>query len=150
FAASDASRTTHRIVEVEHDLLKMTAPGHADDIVDLHLAAGADAEIALDAGVEIDRHRRVAAVGRRQRLAPGEATRGDVLALDDLPELAVRIVGVRLVRLVGEQELGDHAARGLCTIGVGLDPHAGGWRADAARGQHALALDLDHADAAID
>ena len=42
----------------------MAAAGHADDVVDLDLAAGADAEIALDAGVEIDRHRHVAAVGR--------------------------------------------------------------------------------------
>src|SRR5580692_7764520 len=65
FAAGDAGRGAHRVVEVEHDLLEMAAAGHADDVVDLDLAAGADAEIALDAGVEIDRHRHMAAVGRR-------------------------------------------------------------------------------------
>ena len=30
-----------------------------------------------------------------------------------------------------------------------FDLHAGRWRADAARGEHALTFDLDHADAAI-
>src|SRR4051812_37270743 len=43
FAAGDAGRRTHRIVEVEYDLLAMAATGHADDVVDLHFAAGADA-----------------------------------------------------------------------------------------------------------
>ena len=65
FAAGDAGRGAHRIVEVEHDLFEMAAAGHADDVVDLHFAAGADAEIALDAGVEIDRHGDMAAVGLR-------------------------------------------------------------------------------------
>src|SRR6476661_10309285 len=65
FAAGDAGRRTHRIVEVEYDLLAVAAAGHADDVIDLHFAAGADTEIALDAGVEIDRHRRMTAVGRR-------------------------------------------------------------------------------------
>ena len=44
---------------------RVAAAGHADHVVDLHFAAGADAQIALDAGVEIDRHGRMAAVGRR-------------------------------------------------------------------------------------
>ena len=52
-------------------------------------------------------------------------------------------------RLVGEQKLGDHLARGLGAIGLGLDLHARRRLADAACGQHALAFDLDHADAAI-
>ena len=52
---------------------RVAAAGHADHVVDLHLAAGADAEIALDAGVEIDRHRRMAAVGRRRVRRAGEA-----------------------------------------------------------------------------
>ena len=70
----------------------MAAAGHADHVVDLHLAAGADAEIALDAGVEIDRHRRMAAVGRRRCRVAREAAGLDLLALGDLPELGIRIV----------------------------------------------------------
>ena len=95
----------HRVVEVEHDLLVMAAAGHADDVVDLHLAAGADAEIALDAGVEIDRHRHVAAVWRRHfdGLALGEAAGLDLLPLGDLPELAVRVVRDLEPRLVGDE-----------------------------------------------
>src|ERR1700686_2687701 len=61
FAAGHASRVAHRIVEVEHDLLAKTAAGHADDVVDLHFAAGADAQIALNASIKIDRHGDVAA-----------------------------------------------------------------------------------------
>src|SRR5262249_60680950 len=72
FAAGDAGRLAHGVVEVEYDFFAIAAAGHADHVVDLHLAAGADAEIALDAGVEIDRHRRMAAVGG-ERGAAGEA-----------------------------------------------------------------------------
>src|SRR4029078_12271792 len=32
FAAGDAGRSPHRIVEVEHDLFEMTAAGHTDDV----------------------------------------------------------------------------------------------------------------------
>ena len=151
FAAGHAGRRAHRIVEVEHDLFEMAAAGHADNVVDLHFAAGADAEIALNAGVEIDRHRYVAAVRRwhLDRLAPGEAAGLDLLALRDLPKLGIGIVRVRLIRLVGHEEFGDHATRGGGALGLRLHLHAGCRRADAARRQHALAFDLDHADAAI-
>src|SRR6266571_3633542 len=57
FATSDASRSAHRIVKVEHDFLAVTATGHADHIVDLDFAAGAHTQVAMDAGIEIDRHR---------------------------------------------------------------------------------------------
>ena len=66
FAAGDAGAAAHRIVEIEHDLFMMAARRHADHVVDLDLAAGAHAQIALDAGVELHRHRRMAAVGRRR------------------------------------------------------------------------------------
>ena len=65
FAAGHAGAGAHRIVEVEHDLFGVAAARHADHVVDLDLAAGAHAEIALDAGIEIDRHGGVAAVGTR-------------------------------------------------------------------------------------
>ena len=63
FAAGNASAVAHRIVEIENDLGVGIARRHADHVIDLDLAAGADAEIAFDAGVEPDRHRRMAAVG---------------------------------------------------------------------------------------
>ena len=92
----------------------------------------------------------MAAVGRRHLDRSRGKRPGSIFcALDDLPELGIRIVRVRQVGLVGQQQLGHHAARGLGAVGLGLDLHAGRRRADAARGQHALALDLDHADAAI-
>ena len=129
----------------------MAAAGHADDVVDLHFAAGADAEIALDAGVEIDRHRYVAAVrfGYLGGLPLWEAARLDFQTRDGFPKLGIRIVRHIHRRLIGEQELGDHLARGFGAVGLGLDLHARRGAANAACGQHALAFDLDHADAAI-
>src|SRR5205814_573456 len=53
FPTGDAGRTPHRVVEIEHDLLVIAAPRHADHIVDLDLAAGAHAQIAVDASVEL-------------------------------------------------------------------------------------------------
>src|SRR6185312_16492173 len=76
FAAGDAGRAAHRVVEIEHDLLVPAARGHADHVVDLDLAAGADAEVALDAGIELHRHRDMAAVGQRL-WALGEPAAGD-------------------------------------------------------------------------
>jgi hypothetical protein len=70
-AAGDARAVAHRVVEVEHDLLVMAADGHADHVVDLDLAAGADAEIAVDAGVEVHRHRRMADVHHRPLVLRG-------------------------------------------------------------------------------
>ena len=67
----------------------------------------------------------------------------------DLPHLGSRIVGMRLIGLVGEQKLGDHFTCGLGAVGLGFDLHPRRRRAQATRGQHALALDLDHADPAI-
>ena len=73
FAAGNAGAVAHRVVEVEHDLVVGAAAGHADHVVDLHLAAGPHAQSAFDAGVEMDRHRRMAAVGRGLMRARGKA-----------------------------------------------------------------------------
>src|SRR5205807_8715202 len=84
-AAGDAGRAAHRVVEIEHDLLAMTASGHADNVIDLHFAAGAYAQIAVDAGVELHRHRGMAAVGRR-RQAARKAARADIDRVRPLPQ----------------------------------------------------------------
>ena len=129
----------------------MTAAGHADDVVDLDFAAGAHAQITLDAGVEIDRHRWMRTIRRRHRfaLALGEAAGFDILPLGGFPEFAIGVVRDFHRRLIGDQQFGNHLARGFRAMAVGGDLHARIGRADAGRGQHALALDLDHADAAI-
>ena len=51
FAAGHAGAHPHGVVEIKDDLRFRAAPGHADDVVDLDLAAGADAKGAMDAGV---------------------------------------------------------------------------------------------------
>ena len=83
-------------------------------------------------------------------LALGEAAGLDAMALGPVFQNSDCGSCARLaLGLVGDQQFGDHLARGLGAVGLGLDLHAGRRLADAARGQHALAFDLDHADAAI-
>ena len=85
-AAGDAGARPHRVVHVEHDLRPDVAVRHADDVVDLDLAARADAEIAVDAGIQMHRHRRVAEVRRRRR-ALREARLAHVHPVRPLPQL---------------------------------------------------------------
>src|SRR5262249_40190120 len=126
----------------------VAAAGHADHVVDLNLAAGADAEIALDAGVEIDRHRRMAAIGG-ERGAAWKSARCHALPVGGLPEFRLRVVRHALGRAGGGPQRDHPTARGLGAIGLRLDLHARRGHADAACRQHALALDLHHADAAV-
>ena len=88
------------------------------------------------------------------RSGAGVARRGkrpcfELHAGRNFPELGIRIVGDLAGRLVGQQQLSHHLARGLGAVSCGLDLHAGRRAADAACRQHPLTLDLDHADPAI-
>src|SRR5262249_7341140 len=91
FAAGDARGLAHRIVEVENNLFAMTAAGHANHVVDLHFTAGADAQVTLDAGIQIDRHGRVTTVGRWHPFALGKASDIDAHSVGPAPELGLRI-----------------------------------------------------------
>ncbi len=66
-----------------------------------------------------------------------------------VPELRLVVVGVGGLRLIGDQQLEHHFAAFAGAFGRGLDLHAGRRRADAGGGEHAFALDLDHAGAAV-
>src|SRR6516164_5768005 len=148
FAAGDTGGGAHRVVKIEHNFLAMAAAGHADHVIDLNFTAGTNTQIAMNAGVEINRHRRVRTIGR-WRLTTRKAALRDLKPRRDLPQFGTRIVRQLARRLVGEQKFGHHLSRGLGAIGLGSHLHAGRRRADAARGQDPLAFDLDHADAAI-
>ena len=147
-AAGDAGAGAHRVVHVEHDLRTMAARGHADHVVDLDFAAGPDAEVAVDTGVQMDRHRRMADIGRRRR-ARRQAALFQIDPVGPLPEAALGIARDLPGRLVREQHLEDHPARGFGAFGSGAHRHAFGRQTDAGRGEHPLALDLDHAGAAV-
>ena len=148
FATGDAGRLSHRIVKVEHDLGVVVAVGHADDVVDLHLAAGTHAEAALDAGVKIDAHGRMAGVAL-PALGGREAAFGDLDLFGPVPEFRVRVVRSFPRRLVSDQQLHHHFLRGDGPLARRFHLHADRRRPLARRRQHALALDLDHAGAAI-
>ena len=89
FATGHASRLSHRVIEVEGDLRVMPAAGHANDIVDLHFAAGTDAEIAMNAGVEIYAHGQMRGIKQWHALAldGGKAAFGDILEVRHGPEM---------------------------------------------------------------
>ncbi len=148
FPAGDAGRLPHRVVEIEHGPRVDAAEGHADHVVDLHFAAGTHAESAIDAGIEIDGHRRVRKVGFQDAVG-GEARRLDTLCLGPVPELGHPVGGIFARRLIGKQELHDHATRLHRPLARRLHHHVRRRLADARGGQHALALDLDHASAAV-
>ena len=123
FAAGHAAGLAHGVVEIEDDLRFRTSCSHADDVVGLHLAARPHTQIAMDAGVKIDRHRGMAEVGNR-RTTSREAGNIDSHAVRPAPELGGRGVGFILDRLVGKKQFQHHVARRFGTIGVGLDHHA--------------------------
>ena len=91
FAAGDAGRFTHRIVEIEHDLGVVVAIGHPDYVIDLNLAAGAHAQAALDAGIEIDAHGGMAGIAL-PALGVRKAALGHPDLFGPVPELRIRIV----------------------------------------------------------
>src|SRR6185503_13088607 len=131
-----------------HDLGFVAAIGHADDVVDLHLAAGAHAQAALDAGVEIDAHGGMAAIAL-PALSRRKATLGHLDLFSPVPEFRIGIVRGLARRLVGDQKLHHHLLRRDRTRALGLHLHADARRTLAGSCQHALALDLDHAGAAV-
>jgi sialic acid synthase SpsE len=57
FTAADTAAFAHGVTQIEHHLGVRTAKREPDDVVDLHLAAGTLATVALNAGVQVDRHR---------------------------------------------------------------------------------------------
>ncbi|GBD42222.1 hypothetical protein HRbin39_01611 [bacterium HR39] len=148
-AAGHAGRFAHGIDHVEDDAAAVAAERHADHVVDLHLAAGAHAEIAVDAGIELHHHGRMRAIRRRRVVTGGEAARGDADRPRLLPEAGYGVVGRLPLGLVGQQQLEDQLARPPRPLARRAHHHARLGPADAGGGERALALDLHHAGAAV-
>ena len=148
-AARNAGRLPHALVEVEHDLGAVAAECHADDVVGLHLAAGADTEVAVNAGVEVHGDGRMRAV-RHRTLAFGIAAGvRDAHGVDPVPETRLGIVAAFAYRLVRHQQLEHHLARLLRALAGRLDFHAGSGLALARSRQHPFAFHFDHTGAAV-
>jgi len=120
--------------------------GVANDVVHLLFAARAHAAPALDAGVEVHRNGRMRDILRR--LMP---RREAGLADRELPRPLVELGIERVGRLgnVRQQQLEHHLLAGHRARAVGGHLHAVFGIAAAGRREHPLALDLDHACAAV-
>src|SRR6056297_863253 len=151
FTAGDTGALAHRVVEIEDRIGIVAAPGHADHVIDLHIAAGADAQVALNAGIQIDAHRHVAVIEQwHARLFQfGKAARGHAIGVGHVPWVAGGIVRGVALGLIGKQHLDHHLARCFGTVRICGDDHALAGLADAGGHECALALDLDHAGAAV-
>ena len=128
----------------------MAARRHPDDIVDLHFPAGADAQIAVDARIELNRHRRMAEVcglGPARNLR--ETASRKVQLVRPGPETRFRIVRSFARGVICQQQFKDEVARPFRPLRIGRDLHARIGLANAGGCEHALTLDLDHAGAAI-
>ena len=121
FAARDARGFAHRIAHVEYDRRTSAAKRVADHVVDLLFAAGADAPRALNAGVQVDRHRRMRIVDPRLR-ASWKARCDDIELAPPVVEL--RIGFVDALRHVGREQLDNHFLRVQCTRAVAHDLHS--------------------------
>src|SRR3954454_8595195 len=152
FATRHARRLAHGVVEVERDARRVALARAADDVVALDVVARADAPVAQDACVVVDRDD-----GVRVVLAPAVAARQRALVLRDVvladvdEQLVVRglaLLGVLLDRrLVDEQQLRERGAVALELRRARADLHAVLARAHARRRVHARA-DVDDAHAA--
>ena len=148
FTAGHARALAHGVVEVEDDLGVAAAVGHADDVVHLHLAAGAHAQGAVDARVEGYPHGRMAAIGSGG-VAGREPAARHLQALGPLPQTRPGIVRGFPGGLVRHQQLKHHPARIPRPLAVRAHLHAGGRTPDARCGQHALSLHFHHARATV-
>ena len=146
--AGHARGLAHRVVQVERDPGGVALAAAADDVVALDVVAGAHAAVAQNARVVVHRDDRVgevraAAGGQREAVLAAHP-----VAVGQREQLVVAgggLLGVALaVRLVGQQQLGQHGAAALDLGGGGLDLHALFARAHAGGGEGGRA-DVDHA-----
>ena len=103
FATGHAGAVAHRVVEIEDRIGVMASPRHADHIVHLNLAAGPHAQPALDAGIQIDGHRHVAVIQKRDPLAlqRRKPALGHAGRVRHVPQMRRPVMRFGLCRLVG-------------------------------------------------
>ena len=154
-ATGHTGARAHGVVEVEHHFGIRPAIGQTNHIIHLHFPAGPHAQIAVDAGIQIDAHGGVGGVlscGVGRALWQAGFYLGDVnIELIDHPPEVTGAIGAVFARgLVGQQQFHHPLARHLgAGRGGAFDHHAGRRFADTTGGQRALALDLNHAGAAV-
>ncbi len=124
----------------------------ADDVVHLHVVAGADTPIAQDARLQVHRDdgRRQVGRHRRVRACGGEPRRIGLYLNTQTREFVLfgRLAAVIRMRLPGLQQFHQCAARPVHAVRVRAHDHAFFDLPDAGRRQCTGVLHVDHADAA--
>src|SRR6266550_2580351 len=147
-ATGHARGLPHRVVQVERDPGGVALAAAADDVVALDVVTGPHAAVAQDARVVVhgdDRIGEVRAAAGAERQAVLAAHPVAVGQREQLVVAGGGLLGVApALRLVGQQQLGQHGAAALDLAGGGLDLHAVLARADAGGGVGGRA-DVDHA-----
>ena len=127
----------------------MAAKGIADHIIDLLLAAGPHTAGALDAGVEIDGDGRMRQIGRHG-LALFKAGFINLEPIGPVIQLRARAIGRLALRgHIGQQQFDHHLLRAQRPFIIAFNLHPGGRLPATGGRERPLALDLDHAGAAI-
>jgi hypothetical protein len=133
------------VVHVEDDLRVRAAKGQADHVVDLLVAAGAQAAGALDAGVQVDGDGRVRQVGATAaRARQSAACPRPSFAPSGRPRCGACAVSGMSACSSSSTSFCDFSARSLSVL-----TFMPACRAAARRRQRALAGDLHHAGAAV-
>jgi len=157
FATGHTAALPHGVGQIEDHLRVRAAVGQTDHVIDLQVAAGAFAAVALDAGIQVHGHGRMRHVGRYRlaaQLGQGGAHLHTVV-LGPLAQLTMRGLGavvkpfVTLFGQVGQQHLQHHLLALEGAFAVGLHLHARRGAAAATGGQRALAFNFNHAGTAV-
>ena len=120
--AGDTGGRAHRIVQIENGLRCGAAKRVADHVVHLLFAAGAYTTRALDAGVEVDRHRGVRQIRRGLRTSR-KTRRADVEHIAPVIELGIGLV--HTLGHVGGEKLQHHLLGMTRAFACTLNVHAG-------------------------
>ena len=91
----------------------MAPPRHANDVIDLNFAAGANAQPALDTRIQIDRHRHMAVIQQRNppRFKRWQPAFTDLVQIGHIPQMTGFIMRDIALWLIRDQHFTDHFTR---------------------------------------
>ena len=151
FTAGHTSAIAHGIGKIKCRIGIMAAARHADHIIDLHFAAGAHAQPALNAGIQVYAHRHMAVIQQRNAVffQFRHTAFANTVQLGHIPQMRGFIMRHITLGLIRQQHFNHNFARIFGAGSISFHHHALLRFTNAGCGQSALAFDLDHTGAAV-